>query len=111
MAASGLVGDAGQPYSRNIKDLGGRLDPQIVTRFCGFLNVVSTLQFTSRAAQPKTALVVRPKYLKEGLAWGKLKRVPRAACIELPGDYHGKNDTWLAMSARTLSVAVSDFRA
>jgi hypothetical protein len=80
-----MVGDAGQPYSRKIKNLGGRLDSQIITRFCGFLNVVSNLQFTDKTPQPKSSFVALPKYLVESLAWRGLKPVPRPAFVELLG--------------------------
>jgi hypothetical protein len=57
------------------------------------------------------SFVALPKYMRESLAWRTLKPVPRAAFVELVGLYNGKNNGWLAMSARTLSVAINVSRA
>ena len=52
-----------------------------------------------------------PRYLLNSLAWRTLKPVPRTAFVELLGIYNGVNNGRLAMSARTLSVAINVSRA
>jgi hypothetical protein len=42
----GVADPVGQPWSRKIRDLAEKLDPQFVMPFCGFLCGVSNLQFT-----------------------------------------------------------------
>jgi hypothetical protein len=69
-----MVGDAGQPYSRKIKNLGGRLDPPIVIWFCGLLTVMSNLQFTSKTLRPKSSFVALPKYLEWRLTFYRCDR-------------------------------------